>query len=158
MAERTNDPLRAVGTGESGSDDHEARRWEQPRGLAVLWSIVLAGPVAWVGHLSTVYFVSAFRCDASHGAIFVLTAACLALSLAGAWVGQRTRRVMHDRRDESETALETRSLFMARSAVWLGLGFALVILAQMIPALLLSPCHGVITTLRHSSSFSENVS
>jgi hypothetical protein len=143
MAERTTDPIRAVGTGESGSDEHEARRWEQPRGVALLWGLVLAGPVAWALHLNAAYFVSAFQCEAWRPAIFLLTAACLGISLAAAWIGERTRSAMHERRTDSETALEARSLFMARGAVWLGLGFALVILAQAIPAILLSPCHGI---------------
>lgn len=142
MAERI-DPMRAVGTGESGHDAHDTRRWERPEGLRVLWTALLAGPVAWTVHLSGLYFVATFECAAWPSALFALSALCIAAAAAGGWLAERTRRRMHDRRDESETALETRSLFMARSGVWLGVGFLLVIVVQTIPALLLSPCHGV---------------
>jgi hypothetical protein len=142
MAERT-DPMTAVGTGESGTDRHDARRWERPEGLRLLWAGLLAGPLAWTLHLSGLYFVATFQCAASRLPLLVITVLCLAMTVAGTWLAEQTRAGMCDRRDDSETALETRSLFMARAGVWLGLGFLLVILAQTLPVVLISPCHGV---------------
>lgn len=142
MAERT-DPMLAVGTGESGTDRYGARRWEEPAGLAILWAGLLAGPVAWTLHLSGLYFVATFQCAASRVPLFAISGLCLAMAAGGTWLAAHTRRAMHDRRDDSETALETRSLFMARAGVWLGLAFVLVIIVETMPAVLLSPCHGV---------------
>jgi hypothetical protein len=142
MAERT-DPMTAVGTGESGTDLHAARRWERPEGLRLLWAGLLAGPLAWTLHLSGLYFVATFQCAASRVPLLAITVLCLAITVAGIWLAERTRAGMCDRRDDSETALETRSLFMARAGVWLGLGFLLVILVQALPAALIPPCHGV---------------
>ena len=142
MAERT-DPMTAVGTGDSDADLHGARRWERPEGLRILWAGLLAGPVAWTLHLSGLYFVATFQCAASRAPLLVITALCLAIAAAGTWLAERTRAEMREHRDASETALETRSLFMARAGVWLGLAFLLVILVQTLPAVLISPCHGV---------------
>jgi hypothetical protein len=96
-----------------------------------LWLAAFAGPGAWTAHnLLSAALVSA-ACASVFGvlALHSLTVVTFGASVAGAAVGYRLR------------ALEPGGArFVALGSAMLGTLFALVILAEGLPTLILSPC------------------
>ncbi len=101
----------------------------------------LGGPVAWTLHLLLSYFVVANFCPqlghgGMRGLVIGITVVFALISLASALVGWRELREQHGVAEEPTT----RSDFMARSGVIMGVLFAIGIVAEGIPVLLLPLC------------------
>lgn len=119
-------------------------RFQEPRGLAALWYGLLAGAVAWKLQLVVNYAVVPYACwnrveFLNHAASF----ATLALALSGCWVAWRTWRRMGTSDDLEMGGVVGRSRFMAVGGLALSGMFALLILGQWLPNLMLSACDGL---------------
>ena len=118
-----------------------AREFSTTRGILLLWFSVLAGPIAWALNQEISYLFVPWACaSGTRLMLHAVTLAALLLSLAGAFVGwrcwHRTGAEWHD----AEGGVIGRSRLMALGGIALGAMFALVILAQGYPSLVLSPC------------------
>lgn len=120
-------------------------RFSEPRGLATLWYGFLIGPIAWKLQLVVNYSLVPYACwhDLSI-LIHLASLLTLLLVLSGVWVAWRSWRGTGEGYEmESGDAAFSRSRFMAISGVALSAFFALIVLGQWIPNLLLSPCDGI---------------
>lgn len=104
----------------------------------------LGGPLAWTAHLLLMYFILANFCGVGTiGMRIILAAVTIALALvalaaaAVGWVEWKPKPG-EDHRTLDEPL--TRSSFMGRSGVALGLLFALATIAEGIPVALLHTC------------------
>lgn len=110
----------------------------EPRQLLLLWSGMLAGPLAWLAQLALNYALTDWTCRSGHRwALDVTFAVTLAMTAAGALAAWTMRR---PDAEDFAPRVGARQAFLA----WCGLGlcglFALAIAATMIPRLYLSPC------------------
>jgi hypothetical protein len=111
------------------------------RGMVTLVVIFLAPIFAWAFHLNLNYFLTRIICDTGLIIIPVLiTLALLAASLWAAWVGWRSYNKMGAVWPSGSGGVIFRSRFLAISAVINGIWFALMIIAQGIPVVMLDPC------------------
>ncbi|HXH12048.1 MAG TPA: hypothetical protein VNP04_20065 [Alphaproteobacteria bacterium] len=117
------------------------RYFNEPRGIALLWIGVLAGPLAWFLHQQVSYVLATLRCsDAAMLVLHVATAMALLIALAGggiAWTSWRRTDGEWSARGGGTVA---RSRFMALGGLLLSALFFLVIVAQGLPNFFLSPC------------------
>lgn len=121
--------------------EQNARDYWDDGGLVLLWSAMLAGPVAFGFHLQVGYALVKWAC--SRDARWTLSAvalAALALALAGAWLGWVCLARVRGIADERGGTTVDRSYFMAQVAIGLNLLIALFILNSAFPRFLLSPC------------------
>ena len=95
---------------------------------AVIVTAAFAGPVAWLTMLGLAYPLVPWACRIGHHVpLWIVVVATCAGALTGTWVARRTPATPAD-------------MFLAASARWLSLGFALVILVSAIPILVYPPC------------------
>ena len=119
-------------------------RFHEPRGLAALWYGLLIGAVAWKLQLVVNYAVVPYACwnrveFVNHAASFAM----LALALSGCWVAWGSWKKTGEGTDMEMGGVVGRSRFMALGGMALSGLFALMILGQWIPNLVLSPCDGL---------------
>lgn len=121
-----------------------ARHFREGRGIAVLWFVVLAGPVAWMLGLNVEYALVRVAC--AKGSMLYLhlpSLATLLLAVAGGAVGWREWRRAGREWPGEEGGTLSRTRFMLALGV-LGSGlFGLTILAQWVTKLFLDPCMGI---------------
>lgn len=119
-------------------------RFHQPRALAALWYGLLAGAVAWKLQLVVNYAVVPYACwnrvEILNHAASLLT---FSLALSGCWVAWRTWKQAGKDGDVEAGGIVGRSRFMAVGGLALSALFALMILGQWLPNLMLSPCDGI---------------
>lgn len=110
------------------------------QGLA-LWIAWLAGPLAWAIHLSVSYMIVSWVCATGHHVVLhVLTAGTFLMTTGGFLLAWRLWRAGDFRwPDEGGTRL-ARMQFMAVSGVVLSVLFAMMILMEGVPSLLLDAC------------------
>lgn len=116
----------------------------KPASLVALWFSALGGPLAWVLHNVGVYWVATVLCSVPNQVwlIHAATVILALIALATALVGWRIRsRLKGDNGwpDEYRISKE-RALFMANYGMISGIFFAVVIVAEGIPGLLIQPC------------------
>lgn len=117
------------------------RYFNQPRGIALLWIGMLAGPIAWFLHQQVSYILATLSCtDAATIVLHVVTVITSLIAIAGAGIAWMSWR----RTGHAETirggGTVARSRFMALSGLLLSFLFLLVIVAQGIPNFFISPC------------------
>ena len=127
------------------AETHQAgERYQEAAGIAVLWLVVLAGPLAWLLGLTAQY--SLVRVACAKGTMLPLHAvsvATLALALGGAAVGWREwRRTGRQWPGEGDGTLP-RSRFMVVLGLLASAFFTLVILAQWLTNFFLNPCMAI---------------
>jgi hypothetical protein len=107
---------------------------------AALWVGLLAAPAAWLGDLGLRYVAAVSACPDRHpGLPFLLTTTALACAIAGGIVaGCSWIRAPAAAAEEGSPA--ARSRFMAGAGLLTSAVFALAILVQSIPTLVLAPC------------------
>ena len=136
MHEHTTTPAETV---------REAEHFREPRGIALLWFAVLAGPLAWMFGLNAEYGLVRVACARDNmlylHAVSLLT---LLLALAGGWVALREwRRAGGVFREEEEGGSIPRSRFMTALGLLSSALFALTILCQWVASFFLNPCMGI---------------
>ena len=115
-------------------------RWSTPPRVHRLWSGVLLPPIAWLLHLSLAYAMSAVVCTPPvMWPFFVLSAAALAVAIAGGGIAWRVKRDAAGEPEHAPTS-RARGMFMAVCGIMLSAVFALAIVAQTIPMFVLEPC------------------
>jgi hypothetical protein len=119
----------------------EARDYWEDRGLVLLWTSMLAGPLAWALNLQVGYALVKWAC--SRDQTFVLTlvgALTFAGTVAGAYVGWLCLLKVRGTADELGGRIIDRSYFVAVVAVGLNLLLALLIAVSSVHQFMLSPC------------------
>lgn len=120
---------------------HAANDYWEDWGLVLLWTSMLAGPVAWGLNLQVGYALVKWACRTQQILPLVLVAAAtFALAIWGAWLGWRCLRTSRDGASPEGGGYADRSAFMARVAIGLNVLFALLIATSAFPAAVLSPC------------------
>lgn len=117
------------------------RERSEPEGLLALWFGVLAGPIAFLLNLQLNYMLTPWVCERGGEAVLhVVPLIFLVIVAAAGWVSLRNwRRTGSEWRADGGGVIP-RSRFMAVLGVLTSILFVLVILAQWIPNLFLSPC------------------
>lgn len=116
----------------------------EPVGLGRLWYGVMIGAGAWKLQLLALYALVPYACW--HGLPILIHMSSLAgflLALSGGWVGWENWRRSGASIDTELGGTAGRSRFMGLAGMVIGPFFALVILGQWLPNLLLSPCDGI---------------
>lgn len=106
--------------------------------LAALWAGILVAPAAFAANLQLGYLLvhpACLRNDLT--ALHVVQVLCLAVALGGGLIARRALRT--DRAGEAGERRD-RSRFLAGLGVWTSALFALAIVAQAVPSLVLHPC------------------
>jgi hypothetical protein len=111
------------------------------RHLLALWAGVLLAPAAWLLNLQVGYALVPRQC-ASNNTLpgHLVHAVCLLLALSGALVAWRAWQEAGRDWPGDQGGPEGRTRFMAAVGVLTSLLFALVIVAQWLPAFFLSSC------------------
>jgi hypothetical protein len=105
----------------------------RPRSLTLLWTTVLAGPIAWALSLSIMFWTTRSVCHGvSRNALLTVGIVCVVLSILA---GLRAARGFNQPLGRFEF-----SHFMLGLAVGASALFALVIILSLVPIFLLSPC------------------
>ena len=113
-----------------------------PRALVALWAAVLAGPVLLLLSQETKYALVGWACRSGHELIMhLLAAVTLALVLFAVLMSARRWRASGGTEPTDAPDAESRDRFLALVGLMLGALSALVVFAQWLPELFLSPCH-----------------
>jgi hypothetical protein len=106
----------------------------------LLWFAMLTGPTASLLNLGAGYALVKWTCTTGHKEVMTAVAvAALALTMAGAWVGQTFRKRLRGANDEGGCIVD-RSHFAAVVAIGLNTLNALLIMLATFPHFVLSPC------------------
>ena len=120
---------------------HEARDYWDDRGLVLLWTSMLAGPLAFAINLQVGYALVKWACGREQAFLLPLVSVlALALTAWGTWLGWTCLVKVRDAANEEGGRLIDRSYFMAVVAIGLNALLALWILTTMFPQAVLSPC------------------
>jgi hypothetical protein len=121
--------------------DPARERYASGRGLMLLWFGFLGSAIAWLLHLVISYVLVLPAC--MYGIPIVIHAASLLLlgtALLSGWISYGSWQDLGRSTEDEEGGVVGRSRWMALSGMVAGGWFALVIVAQWIPAFMLSPC------------------
>lgn len=122
----------------------DVRNLRRPRGIALLWFAMLAGPVAWMLGLNAEYSLVRVAC-AKQNMLYLHSVSLLTLLLAvaGGLVAWREwKRVGREWPDEEPDAI-SRSRFMVALGLLASALFSLTILAQWAANLFFNPCMAI---------------
>jgi hypothetical protein len=118
----------------------EARQYWDDWGLVLLWSALLAGPIAWGLNLQIGYALVKWACSRGQPLVLTLVAVvALAVALWGIWIGWSCLTQLRTA-DEAGGRVIDRSYFMAVVAIGLNILLAFLILTSAYHPLFLSPC------------------
>ena len=113
-----------------------------PRALVTLWAAVLAGPVLLLLSQETKYVLVGWACRSGHELVMhLLAAVTLVLVLFAVLVSARRWRASGVSEPTDGPDAGARDRFLASVGLMLGGLSALVVFAQWLPELFLSPCH-----------------
>jgi hypothetical protein len=119
----------------------QARDYWEDRGLVLLWTSTLAGPVAFAINLQVGYALVKWACSREQAFLLPLVSVlALALTTWGAWLGWTCLVKVRDAANEEGGRQIDWSYFMAVVAIGLNGLLALWILTTMFPQAVLSPC------------------
>ncbi len=122
----------------NGADD---RHRTDSRTLLMLWAGVLLAPAAWIVHQQGSYYLVYWACRSGH--MFVLhlwSAAMFLVAATGGYFAYRSWNRSGGGSPGEGGAAADRSRFLGLGGMIAGGLFALVILAQWTPMLLVDPC------------------
>jgi len=127
----------------------ELTRFSEGRQTAILWFGFLGPFLAWKIQLMVNYALVPYACWRDLGFLIHLASfATFSLALIAGWVAwgswkradeERRKRGAHPQGSAVETEI-SRAHFMAMSGIAFGIFAAVLILAQWLPGLVLSPC------------------
>lgn len=119
----------------------DARDYWDDRGLVVLWTSMLMGPLAFAINLQVGYALVKWACSREQTFLLPLVAVmALVLTAWGGWLAWTCLAKVRDAADEQGGRLIDRSYFMAVVALGLNALLALLIVTTMLPQAVLSPC------------------
>jgi hypothetical protein len=120
---------------------HEAREYWEDWGLLLLWTSMLAGPLAFAINLQIGYALVKWACSREQAFLLPLVSVvALALTAWGAWLGWTCLAKVRDAANGEGGRRIDRSYFMAIIAIGLNALLALWVLTTMFPQAVLSPC------------------
>ena len=120
---------------------HEARDYWEDWGLVLLWTSMLAGPLAFALNLQVGYALVKWACSREQEFLLVVVALlAVATAAGGAWLGWSCLVKVRDGANEQGGRLVDRSYFMAVVAIGLNLLLMLQIVTSAVPTIVLSPC------------------
>lgn len=112
-----------------------------PANLFALWWGILIGPLAWATDLGISYPITQSLCAFNHAWGFhAITVCTLALAVSGALVARRELALVPRVPGEKLPRPIERSRFMAQLGIALSVLFMIVILAESVAKLGISPC------------------
>jgi hypothetical protein len=123
-------------------DDNQRERdyWEQG-GLVLLWTAMLAGPIAAALNLQLGYALVKWACaNRRTDVLVVMTVGALATAVVGAALGWWTLEKIGAAANEQGGRTRDRSYFLAVVAIGFNLLLVLLNLLWAVPAFILSPC------------------
>jgi hypothetical protein len=101
---------------------------------------VLLGPIAWILDEGLSYSLEQHSCSTGHFYLLqLISIVAFIIALAGAAIAWRQLSIVGAGSEEGGS-IRDRSWWMARVGIWMGIGFAVVIVALAVPKFLLSPC------------------
>jgi hypothetical protein len=107
----------------------------------LLWFSVLAGPLAWALTEQLSYMLTPTACWTGRQVIlYLVPLTTLLIVLAGALIARRPVKGEPEGSTEKGLPEDSRVRFMALAGFWLCVSFALAILAQAVPTLVLRVC------------------
>jgi hypothetical protein len=120
----------------------EERGWfSPPAGVAILWSGILAGPVAWALDLTVSYSLVKWTCSSQHTSVLhLITAAAVLMTAAGAAASWYALHQAPDDAVDDGARPVDRGRFMAILGLVLCALFALAMIGDAVPRLLLDAC------------------
>jgi hypothetical protein len=134
----------------SGVEERVEGLYSEPRGYALLLFAFFGGAIAWKAQLLVNYSIVAHACWHDLGILIHLASlVCLLVAGGAGWASWKVWRESdagEDGEGENDRTLGGqvgRTRFMAASGLAMSAFFALMILGQWIPNLLLSPCFGI---------------
>jgi hypothetical protein len=120
---------------------NEIKENRPARGDVLLWIPVLAGPVFWALTEQLSYMLTPTACwTGSHLMLYLVPLCTLAIVLACAFFAYGRWKRQPEGSTEKGDPRESRARFMAMAGFWLCLSFAVVILAEAVPNLILRVC------------------
>ncbi len=116
-------------------------REHSPVSDAALWTSVLGGPLVFLLNLEVAYVMTDWTCNTGNGwALHVVHLVSLALAAAMGLLGLRLWRRVGDETPGSAGGAAARSRLLAAVGVLGGALFAVCVLAQWLPVVVLGPC------------------
>jgi hypothetical protein len=111
------------------------------RGDVLLWIPVLAGPIAWALTEQLSYMLTPTACwTGSHLLLYLVPLSTLVIVLGCAAFAHGRWKRQPEGSTETGDPRESRARFLALSGFWLCVSFAVVILAEAVPNLILRVC------------------
>jgi hypothetical protein len=111
------------------------------RELLLLWTGMLAGPLAWLAQLEASYLLVSRICERGRGwLLYLVSVAALLMVGAGAMAAWRARRLVASPAARATPPTAERRRFMVAVGLALSALFALAIVASLVPTAVLSPC------------------
>jgi hypothetical protein len=118
-----------------------AARFDSGSGVALLWSALSAGPVAWTINQGVGYAAVKPACGGpGPPVLWAVAVLALALTAGGIWRSWRTLGQLRGAASDDGAGVLERSYFMTVVALGLNTLIAILIVASLIPQFLLSPC------------------
>jgi hypothetical protein len=112
-----------------------------PANLFALWWGILIGPLAWAADLGISYPIVHLLCEFNHAWGFhAITVCMLALAISGTLVARHELGLVSRVPGEKLPRPIERSRFMAQLGIAVSVLFIIVILAESVPKLGISPC------------------
>jgi hypothetical protein len=117
------------------------RYFNAPRGMALLWAAVLAGPIAWFLQQQVGYGMATFACGrGGEVGLHVVTGVALLITAVGAIIAWRSWGRLGREWTAHGGWTVARSRFLALGGFLFSVYFSLVIVAQWVPIFFLPPC------------------
>jgi hypothetical protein len=122
---------------------------QRPTAPIAVWRQIFAllgGPIIWFVHLVLSYPLVPHVCATGWTwLLHAITLVTFAVALATSWVGRQDYRVLRDIEDADRST--RRSRFVALYGIWSGIFWAVVILAEGLPVLVIDPCSWNVSSL-----------
>jgi len=115
--------------------------FSRPPGISALWAGILAGPIAWALDLTSSYAIVKWTCSSQHTIVLhLITLGSLLLIAAGAAASfTALQRAPEQATDDGSRSVD-RGRFMALLGLLLSAMFALVVIGNAVPRLVLDAC------------------
>jgi small-conductance mechanosensitive channel len=120
----------------------DERGWfSRSPGIAALWTGILAGPIAWAIDLTSSYAIVQWTCSSQHTFVLhLVTLAALAITAIGAAAAfTGLQRAPEEATDDGPRPID-RGRFMALLGLLISAMFALLVISNDIPRLVLDAC------------------